>query len=228
MPSRRQDETDDLLNRSGAGLSASAMLGASPTQHGLAYKLHVPLLFSMCPTFLQRLICSVGFLSWLLAPQWKERYLIQIGSFLYKFKDSQASNPKGTPLPLEAIDAEMVSSTMSLEGAEFAMNRLPPGCNSVFMAATLRKKHFYAVSSREDALAWTNSLHQGRQETVTRTMGHASNMPYPKSWDYFDKLGANYVKTKDRIRRKIEEVSAREIEVSKLGDGGPAPRGYFG
>lgn len=229
---QRNSAATASMNHSGSresGLVANSMINASPSQHGPVYKLHVPLLYSILPAFWQRFICSWRCLSFL-APKWEERYLIQMGNFLYKFTNPQAKSPKGTPLSIEAISVQLISSTSPVVaegGAEFAMEHLPGGCESVFMVSTLRKRHCYAVSTREDALTWTNSLHQGRQEAITRSMGH-SNTPYPKSWQYFDGLGKSYVKSKDRIHDRLEESNAREMEMTNIGDGGPLPRGYFG
>jgi hypothetical protein len=229
------DDCNELLLPGSAksSLSANAMITASPSHQGVVYKLHVPLLFTLLPTFLQRLVCRyLFFLAWL-TPQWRERYLIQIGSYLYKFKTPSSKSPKGSPLALESIETQMVSiasRSASLAGVEFAMEQhhLPSGYSAVFQVSTLRKRHYYAVSSREEALAWIHSLSQGRQETMTRNLGHAANVPYPKSWQYFDTLGKSHLQSKDRIRKKLEESSVRDMDLSRIGSGGPAPSGYFG
>ena len=76
--------------------------------------------------------------------------------------------------------------------------------------------------------AWVNSLRQARQEAVTRSMGHAPADSYRKAWSYFDGLGKNLVKSKERIRRKMEEQGMREMEMSSLSPGGGLPRGIYG
>merc|ERR1712137_936858 len=100
---------------------------------------------------------------------------------------------------------------------------------AMFTVSTLRKKYYYAVSSREEALTWVNSLRHARQETITRKMGHSGNMPYPKSWEQFDGLGRDLVRSKDRIRHKMEQTQFKEMDMATFsGDGGPMPSGYYG
>lgn len=223
------NEGDDLIHTSTSGLSASAMMRASPIQHGKIMKLHVPLFYSICPTFIKRLLSSWIFFSFF-TPQWKERYLILIGKFLYKFKHDHSSSPKGSPFPVESIDVRMISkaSSRNANGMEFELSHLPPGCQAVFTVSTLRKTHYYAVSSKEECSTWIASLGEARQEQIRRSMGHTGNMPYPKRWEYFDGHGSSLVKSKQRIKEKMEELHTREMEMTNFGDGGPMPRGYYG
>jgi len=103
---------------------------------------------------------------------------------------------------------------------------LPPGFSAVFSVSTLRRKHYYAVADKEEAMIWIRSLREAKQEQITRSMGHAKNMPYP--FEYFDNLASSLVKSKDRIRHRMEEANLREMEMSSFGEGGPLPRGYHG
>jgi hypothetical protein len=225
----------------GAGLTVPQMLKASPQQHGLVMKLHVSPLYSYFPIFLQRLIARIWCLSFL-APKWESRYLILLGSFLYKFTDKASSpnskdTPKGSPVPIETVDVEIIELSSSLARAEhhhhhrpmaMALQKLPPGFKCVFSVSRLHKTHYYATTDREQATEWLNSLREARQEAITRRMGHAPDASFPKAWTNFDNLGRNLMKSKDRIRASIEENSRRELEMSNLTEGGPFPRGYHG
>jgi len=207
----------------GVGLSAPSLMRASPGHHGPALKLHVPLIYSILPEFLQRIILYFSCLSFL-APQWKLRFLIQLGGFLYKFNNEQSKSPKGSPIPVDIIDDARTVDFASDPGL-----RLPDASyRSVFVVSTLRKKYYYAVATRQEALTWVNSLGDTRQETITRKMGHADHMPYPKSWQYFDSLGDNLVRSKDRIRNQMEETSFREMEMSTFSEGAPMTGGFYG
>jgi hypothetical protein len=219
------NDDDAILRQMGAGLSSNAMISASPSQHGAVYKLQVPVLFSILPEFLQRLICSWSCLAFL-APKWKERYLIQIGNYLYRFKDSKSSTPKGAPVPLEQADVRLMCSSSHEDGVEFVA--LPTSVQACFVVSTVRKKQYYGVSSKEEAMTWVKSMEDGRQEATRRSMGHTRNVPYPKSWEYFDNLGKNLLKSKERIKTKMDEIEMREMEMTNFGEGGPAPRGYYG
>ena len=229
---RNDTHNDDefLSSRSGAGLSAPVMMRGSPSQSGTALKLHVPLLFSILPTFIQRLVSSIGLLRYF-APKWKGRFLIQIGSFLYKFSHEKATTPKGSPFAIDSVDVQLVELAAKdgdYDGAEFAIRNLPFGFKGVFVVSSWHKKNYYAVPTREDALVWVNSLREGRQEAIVRSMGHANHIPYPKSWTYFDTLAKTFLKSKERIKARMEESSMREMEMSSMGEGGPVPKGYYG
>lgn len=219
-----EDYDDVLTRRTGAGLSANSMIAASPSHHGIVYKLQVSLLFSVLPSFVQRIICSYAVLSFL-APKWKERYLIQIGNNLYRFKTPTSSTPKGAPVPLEqTMDVRMLLSTE--DGVEYVPT--PPGIGAVFVVSTFRKKQYYGVTTRNEALTWIKSIEEGQQEATRRSMGHTKDVPYPKSWECFDSLGSSLVKSKERIQTKISESEGREMEMSSFGERGALPRGYYG
>eukprot|EP00980_Cylindrotheca_fusiformis_P000238 scaffold52_cov183-Cylindrotheca_fusiformis.AAC.17 len=219
--SRMESNDDPVLREQGTGLSAKVLMDASPQQHGVVLKLHVPLLFKLVPDFLQRLLLAFSFLSFL-CPSWKQRYLILCGSYLYKFKDQSSQTPKGSPFEVSSADAEIVAEDYPYVGS------LPPGFDAIVSVSTLRRKHFYAVQDREEALLWVRSMRESKQEAITRGMGHAAHVPYPKSWGYLDNLAKSLVKSKDRIKERMELSGLREMEMSNLTEGGPIPRGYYG
>jgi hypothetical protein len=217
------------------------MLKASPQNHGTVLKLHVNLLYSVLPLFLQKLILRIPILSSsFLAPKWKQRYLILLGSYVYKFSHKAMADPavfadktKGTPIPIESIHVHVLQGPNDTEAlnasdvtAATALSLLPPEYTAVFVITTARKSNYYAVPCRSDATTWVNSLRQARQEAVTRRMGHAPADSYPQqSWSYFDKLGESLVKTNERIRQRLEQQGMREMEMSSLSPGGGlAPR----
>lgn len=196
----------------GAGLSAKSMIDASPQHHGSVQKLHIPVLYSILPSFIQRILLSWSCLK-SFAPSWKERHLILCGSYLYKFKDRSSTTPKGSPFDIERLTTDVLRTS----GPE--IGNLPVGYTSIFTVSTLRRRHYYAVSDHEEAMLWVRSLHEARQEVITRNMGHASNVPYPSSWKHFDSLGKGLVKSKDRIKERMEMTSLTEDQI---------PRGYYG
>lgn len=209
----------------GAGLSASAMVSSTPQHHGSVLKLHIPVLYILFPAFLQRIILSLSCLRFL-APSWKERHLILCGSYLYKFKDRSSTTPKGSPFELETLTTDVLRANGS-KRFPTEIGNLPAGYNGMFTVSTLRRTHFYAVSDTEEAQLWVRSLHEARQERITRNMGHASNVPYPSSWKYFDSLGKSLVKSKARIKERLDQSSFQEMEMVSFTDG-PIPRGYHG
>lgn len=218
-----EEETKAFLREPGSGLSANALVEASPQQHGVVLKLHVPLLYSILPAFLQRFILSWSILSFL-APSWKQRYLILCGSYLYKFKDRSSRIPKGAPFDLEGIQMDMVQ--LGRDDSIPEIGSLPPGYERIFSVVTLRRRHYYAVADTEEALLWVRSLQEARQAVITRKMGHTNSLPYPQTWTYFDSLGKSLVRTKERIRDRMEESRIREMELTDLSS--DMHRGYHG
>eukprot|EP00567_Pseudictyota_dubia_P008387 CAMPEP_0197440770 /NCGR_PEP_ID=MMETSP1175-20131217/7193_1 /TAXON_ID=1003142 /ORGANISM="Triceratium dubium, Strain CCMP147" /LENGTH=214 /DNA_ID=CAMNT_0042970939 /DNA_START=171 /DNA_END=815 /DNA_ORIENTATION=+ len=214
------------MKASGGGLSAKSLIESSPAQHGPALKLHVPAIYKISPTCLQRILSS-GWFPESMSPHWIERHLVQAGSFLYRFETDQSSEPKGTPVQLAAVEARAVGEDEYLEGLELMFRQLPPGSDAVFSVSTFGKTQYFAVSSKEECSTWVNSLREGRQSAITRTMGHSSHVPYPKSWEYFDTLGSSLMKRKERIKQKMAE---KEMEMTTLdaGVGGSLHRGYYG
>jgi len=198
----------------GAGLSAKSMIDAAPQHHGSVQKLHIPVFYSLLPLFFQRFILSWSCLK-SFAPSWKERHLILCGLYLYKFKDTSSTTPKGSPFDVEKINTDILRTTELSE-----IGNLPMGYTSIFTVSTLRRRHYYAVSDNEEAMLWVRSLHDARHEGITRNMGHASNVPYPFSWRHFDSLGKDLVKSKDRIKEKLEMTSFTDEQ--------QMPRGYYG
>lgn len=215
-----------MMKSPGGSLSAKSLLESSPALHGSALKLHVPAIFKISPTCLQRILSS-GWVPDFMAPHWTERHLVQTGSFLYRFESERSLEPKGSPVQLETAEARVVDEDEYLEGLELMFQRLPPGCEAVFTVSTFGKVQYFAVSSKEECTTWVNSLREGRQAAITRSMGHSNNVPYPKSWEYFDSLGGSLMKRKERIKQKIAE---KEMEMTSF-DAGPGtsmPRGYYG
>jgi PH domain len=212
------------------GLNLNSMQAASPQHTGCVMKLHVPLLYSILPRFLQkslkRVISKVSILSCMLPlmPRWKPRQLVLLGSFIYKFAEDQGI-PKGSPVPLSSLDIQLILDTdwMLLDlDIDF-----PPGYTAMFCISNLRKKYYFACTNIDEARTWVNSLTQAKQESFTRSMGHAPQDSYPPKWKYYDSLGRSFMKSKERIQLKMEQHNLHEMELIGL-SGGPMPRGYYG
>lgn len=220
--SSAENESEPIVREQGSGLAAKALIESSPQQHGVVLKLHIPILYNFIPSCLQRILLAFEFLSFC-RPSWKQRYLILCGSFLYKFKDQSSKVPKGEPFHVETSNVKIVKTDQSPH-----VGSLPPGFSIIFCVSTLRRKHYYAVRDTEEAMLWIRSMQEARQETITRNMGHSNHVPYPKSWQYFDSLGKSLVKSKERIKERMEDSRLREMEMSNFTEGGPLPRGYHG
>lgn len=207
-------------------LSAQALRAASPIHAGLAMKLHVPVFYSFLPSPMQWLLskswCPT---SW--SPQWKRRYLIALGGYLYRFKDENGATPKGAPVTIDITEARIISRNDTSTSNEFncLLDLLPDGCDTVFEVSSLAKTQYFAVESREEALAWVNSIRQMRQDSITRNMGHSKDVPYPKQWESFDASARRLQQQKERIKNRMSALDQKEQEMQTLG--GSANMGYF-
>lgn len=230
MPTKNEEEA--VAPQYAAGLRIPNMLKASPQHTGEVYKLHIPLIFSVFPRFVQQWMMKMKFLSLLgLLPTWESRFLILLGRFLYKFTDrhNPKAPPKGRPVAVDLADFyQLEEDNLMFEEIATALQERPLGFRHVFVVSTWRKRHFFVAPTREDATTWVHSLTQARQEAIQRSMGHAPRDSCPPSWNQFDNLGNNLVKTKERIEQKLREANLQEFEMTGLGTGGPARTGYYG
>lgn len=225
--------------RRGTQLSTSFLLQSTPTHFGPIYKFHIPILYTFLPPFLQSILHYIPFAAWLgLIPSWKNRFLICLGNYLYRFTHGRAKHVKGSPLPLESIQVEHVStrnytSMQDMHDSEMSiyLSNLPNHIGGCF---TLRSpngtKRYYGTRTREEAQMWVSTLSQQRQECITRNMGHAKDVPYPRRWEYVDLMGKELVERKRRVKEVMERRERREMEMSVFseGVGGVMPSGYYG
>lgn len=213
-------------------LSAGALLAASPIHSAPAMKMHVPVLYTFLPTTVQWFLSRCCPRSW--SPQWKRRYLIALGEYLYRFKDEDGKSPKGSPIPVATVDARIVSND-NAHGSEFSdigefnlvLDMMPEGYDVMIVVSSIGKTQYFAVEGREEAMTWVNSLRQMRQDAVTRNMGHAKDIPYPKEWKSFDASAKRLKDQKMRIKIKLEAMNKKEQEMQSLGGGGAAGMGYL-
>jgi len=56
-----KEESESFVRDPGAGLYAKVMIESSPQQHGVVLKLHVPILYTILPEVIQRIILSWSF-----------------------------------------------------------------------------------------------------------------------------------------------------------------------
>jgi hypothetical protein len=213
-------------------LSRSALLQASPQEHGPVRKLHIPLFYSLLPRLMQKCLAAVPVLDRFTCPRWEARYLVLLGSYLYKFEDhvpqrDAFSHPKGSPLTLSSVEAFIVDNN-SLSFLPFDSERTPFEAGTLFCVSTFRKQYYYCANDPEQALVWVNSIMETKQEAVKRSMGHAQKDSYPKAWEYYDQLGRNLRSQKERIRMRVERKALQEFEMSPLMEGTPLSGGYFG
>ena len=227
-----------------SNLSAPCLLNCSPSHHGPALKLHIPLVYDISPKWLQTLLltlsCSCSPLRLLLSPlipSWRHRYLISVGNFFYRYSTSHSSEPKGSPTPLASISHLSPFSISRLD--TLTIPDLPPSQHDwqgfLSLQTSLHKTNYYAFPTEQDASTWMHALHEGRQSAISRSMGHAQHVPHPPSWECLDRMGEALRTKKERIKERIRraEEKEREVEMISFTSGnavGVAPRmvtGYY-
>lgn len=243
------DDGDDHLgninNNSSITLTA-ALHNGMPQQTGSVYKLHVATVFLFLPRFVQNWILKLlptlvlGALG--LRPIWKERELVLLGSFLYRFDAGKDGQLKGTPVDITTVDACLLQAGNddSMESNYYdddddatslwlARRLLPQHSTTTLLRiSTLRKQSYYAFASHSDATTWLHSIHDAKTEAVQRSMGHVANTAaVPSCWNHWDALGRSAAQRKERIQRRAHELELRSMGASSDG-GGAIPRGYFG
>lgn len=217
-----------------SNLSARALLSASPVHTSFVYKMHIPIIYSLLPYTVRWILHRCFPRSW--SPRWKRRRLIALGSYVYKFEefndnDDSELPPKGVPIPVSTADVRIVSNRgggnddddddNSPESiGELLFSTLPEGCHAIFEVSSGGKTQYFAVKTLEEANIWVSSLRQMKQDAITRSMGHSTNVPYPVRWESFDASAHRLIEKKSRIKSKMEALDRREQEMQTIGGGG--------
>jgi len=204
---------DDYQRKS--GLAAQSLIKESPTNHQTVLKLHLPFIYTISPACLKKFLCQSKICKSWVAPQWVPRYLVLLGSYLYRYTDEYSLCPKGTPIFIEQMNVNIIPFSDDVEGFEYALRSIPFGCRGVFSVESFGKTQCYGVSTAEDALVWVNSIREAKQESITRSMGH-SKVPVPHSWDYYDRLAKKYARSKESIKARMEAYDRREFEMAGM------------
>lgn len=215
-------------------LSARTLLAASPIHSSTVMKIHIPAIYTILPATIQWVLMRFCPKNW--TPRWKQRFLIAVGEYIYRFKDENDSSPKGSPIPVILADVRVLSKNnvdddYNDNGPLFhiVLEMLPEGFEAVFEISSLGKTQYFAVENREEANIWVNTLQQMRQDAISRSMGHTHGNPYPTKWKALDASAKRLKEKKTRIKTKLEEMNRKEQEMQRLGGGGivGANIGYF-
>lgn len=235
MTSMTTDSTIPPLDYDESNLSARALLSASPVHTSVVYKMNIPIIYSLLPYTVRWILHRCFPRSW--SPRWKCRRLIALGSYIYKFdefNDNDDSDggklpPKGLPIPVSTADVRIVSNRGSGDDdddnapesiGELLFSTLPEGCHAIFEVSSGGKTQYFAVKTLEEANTWVSTLRQMKQDTITRSMGHSTNVPYPVRWESFDTSAHRLIEKKSRIKSKMESLDRREQEMQTMGGAG--------
>jgi len=215
-----------------AGLSYKSLEKEKPSHQGSVLKLHIPLFYSLLPSFLQRILYNCPCCK--LRPIWKERKLIIIGNYLYRFSNYDLL--KGKPLSLSETDTHLVTKQSDYPSSssvlcnddfgELRLDNLPVYYCGIFCITSNGKTRYYAAQTHEEAIAWVNSIRQSRQECIKRKMGHAEHVPYPRPWNNFDRIADKIIRKKKLMKARMNRLE-REMEMEMTSCGHIQPNGYY-
>lgn len=122
-------------------ISAQELMQLQPNMHGYARKKTNSILRYLCPCFIS---------------EFKDRYFILVGSYLYRFESLQAEKTKGIPIPLESIQRIIKLDEITFE------------------IITIRKTYMIQTYSSSECTNWINSLRERKAMAIKQEMGHIS------------------------------------------------------
>lgn len=91
-------------------------------------------------------------------PQFKKRYFILIGSFLFRYSTDNGDSPKGVPLPMDAITVRIIDSV-------------------TFEVSTLRKDYHIRTANAAECAEWVKAIKARKASAIRENMGHVEISP---------------------------------------------------
>lgn len=95
-----------------------------------------------------------------LPAQWRERYFILSGSYLFRFESEHGDAPKGVPIPVEAC-------TFNAEDVDEGGDR-----QHLIHISSLRKNYVLKADTREVRDEWVAVLKQSKLRATKERLGH--------------------------------------------------------
>ena len=118
--------------------------------------------------------------------QWKERFFIVIGNFLFRFDSENGEKPKGIPIPLDSSKISILNiDECTLE---------------IWM---IRKVYTLRASSKEECRRWVKLLNDRKAEAIRENLGH---VPISKTVKLTNKVATGLVKAK--LEKEIKEIES--------------------
>ena len=89
--------------------------------------------------------------------QWKSRYVVIAGSYLFKFESETSVSNKGVPIPVSSIQATYVVGDKGEHLIELK---------------TIRKMYVFKAVDRAECFEWIKSVNERRAQAIREDMGH--------------------------------------------------------
>lgn len=96
-----------------------------------------------------------------IVPQWKKRFFVLVGSYLYRFESEVGERPKGSPIPIDACSVACKE-------------------DGFFEVHTLRKRYIVKVDTAAEAREWVEAIKERKYQAIKENMGHAPLDPLVK------------------------------------------------
>mmetsp|Transcript_17656 Transcript_17656/g.21449 ORF Transcript_17656/g.21449 Transcript_17656/m.21449 type:complete len:183 (-) Transcript_17656:119-667(-) len=103
-------------------------------------------------------------------PVWNNRYLVLRGKFLFRFAEDGENEVKGSPIPVDVVNIEIVDEAFDDDG------EILPYC---FKLSSIRKTYFFAVQTKEERDQWVVKLKKEKEGAIKQSLGHAA----VESWE---------------------------------------------
>ena len=168
-PDELNEESHHILKMSKSELpSASDLLSLDPIKHGWMDKKRSSIISTL-------FFCCIN--------QWKKRYFILIGNFIFRYASPRSEKPKGAPIPLDAATISIGDDGTTIE---------------IF---TIRKFYVFRASSHEQCMSWINEIQKRKQVAIKEGLGH---IPIKSNIEFVNRVGANMID--ERLRRDRDPV----------------------
>ncbi|KAK8807860.1 hypothetical protein WA158_007389 [Blastocystis sp. Blastoise] len=125
-------------------------------------------------------------------PQWKPRFCVVKGGYLWKYPHRHGTGFKGCPIPLEHVQYEIVDSVPE---------------RNVLKIYTLSKEWYFRFSNEHDLNHWIDCMKKEREMMIKVRMGHL----------HVDSITEKAMNIGDReYEKRLEHMKKQEPDVSQV------------
>ena len=129
------------------------LIAVKECRHGICYKKNNSLLSYLFPCIFEK---------------WKQRYLVLVGNYIYRFENKMSTKTKGVPIPLDS--------------ARIARDAISD--SHVIIVKTIRKSYLFRFDTEEQAESWFTAMKERKLKSIQERMGHS---PISKEVDMYNK-----------------------------------------
>jgi len=154
--------------------------------------------------------------------EWKQRYFVLLGQYIYRFTDDQADHQKGCPIPIQATTPSLMryvsSSDNSGSSGSSGNSTLPesaePYC--IYLSA-LRKTVTVKCSNDAECKDWIRAILNQKSLGIRQQLGHVA-APDKRireldqlAQEMYDSSVAREIREANATRRKAEGVLGQQL-----------------